>query len=74
MQDTKLLNVDWAALSHTSDYFEKMQELCERLIKEGKKFLRSEDDTSHTHSNQTKLPEGGGGSRPRRNLRRLSTG
>lgn len=38
VQDTKLLNVDWASLSHTSDYFEKMQEMCERLIKEGKTF------------------------------------
>ncbi|PHJ23474.1 glutamate-trna ligase [Cystoisospora suis] len=42
VQDTKLLNVDWASLSHTSDYFEKMQEMCERLIKEGKFYV---DDT-----------------------------
>ncbi|KFH14040.1 glutamate-tRNA ligase [Toxoplasma gondii MAS] len=34
-EDLRLLNVEWAAISHTSDYFEQMQSLCERLIKEG---------------------------------------
>ncbi|EPR62533.1 glutamate-tRNA ligase [Toxoplasma gondii GT1] len=41
-EDLRLLNVEWAAISHTSDYFEQMQSLCERLIKEGKFYV---DDT-----------------------------
>ncbi|CBZ52621.1 putative glutamyl-tRNA synthetase [Neospora caninum Liverpool] len=41
-EDLRLLNVEWAKISHTSDYFEEMQSLCERLIKEGKFYV---DDT-----------------------------
>ncbi|PFH37687.1 glutamate-tRNA ligase [Besnoitia besnoiti] len=41
-EDLRMLNVDWAAITHTSDYFEHLQNLCERLIKEGKFYV---DDT-----------------------------
>lgn len=42
LQDLDTLGVEGDALTYTSDYFEQLMELCERLIKEGKAYV---DDT-----------------------------
>ncbi|KAK9509699.1 hypothetical protein O3M35_006955 [Rhynocoris fuscipes] len=43
LEDLKLLKVDYDKYSHTSDYFDLMLEMCEKLIKEGKAYV---DDTN----------------------------
>ncbi|CAA9995880.1 unnamed protein product [Nesidiocoris tenuis] len=42
LEDLKLLQVSYDRFTHTSDYFDLMLELCEKLIKDGKAYV---DDT-----------------------------
>lgn len=43
LEDLKLLKINYDRLTRTSDYFELMLELCEKLINEGKAYV---DDTN----------------------------
>jgi glutamyl-tRNA synthetase len=65
IEDLKTLKITWDQLTHTSDYFDKLQEIMEVLLKEGKCYcddtpvekMRKERDEGVESHNRTKTPE-----------------
>ena len=52
MKDLETLNIKPDVITYTSDYFKEIQELCEKLLKDGKFYV---DDTPHEQMKEERL-------------------
>lgn len=55
LEDVKLLQVKYDQFTHTSDYFDLMLELCEKLIKQGKAYVDDTDPEQMKNEREQKI-------------------
>lgn len=69
LEDMSLLKIEYDKFSHTSDYFDIMLEMCERLLKNGKAYVDDTDPEVMKNEREQKLDSKNRNNKVEENLR-----